>query len=167
MKKLIITLILSVFLIGCASAPKTLIETTGCDTKVVKTFLDNDSVNVAIKGLNTMGFEVREQTIDQDQESIKLRMVNDEICSVEAVQKAKLEKQGAPIVETKVFSVYNETKLTSKIRKFESAGWQEVQIDEAKEEICEDKTKQALLGTKQVNVCKPVTKFTVIMERKL
>jgi hypothetical protein len=167
MKKLTIILTITLFLIGCASVPKTMIQNTGCDTKMVKVHLNNDSLNTAIQGMNIMGFEVREQTIDTDQEFVELRMVNDEICSIEAAQKAKMEENRLPIIETKTFSVYDEMKLAAKVRKFESSGWEEVQIQESKEELCEDKTKQGLIGTKQVNMCKPVTKYTVIMERKM
>ena len=181
MKKLTLTTIISIFLIACSSAPEpvtelvpemvappeTIVQSTGCDTKLVTTSMEPDSVSVALAALNKMGFEVREQSLDLDKKLIVFIMVNDQICNIEAQKIALLETQGLPTIETKVFASYDEIKMISKIRKFESAGWEEVSVDEKLIQECNDKTKAALFGTKQVEECKSVKKYTVVMERKV
>ena len=181
MKKLTLTTIISIFFIACTSAPEpvteivpeieappeTIIQTTGCDTKMVTTSMEPDSVKVALAGMNKMGFEVREQSFDHMKKTVLFVMVNDMICNIEAQKIALRESQGLPTIESKVFSSYDEIKMISKIRKFESAGWEEVSIDEKLIQECNDKTKAALFGTKQVEECKSVKKYTVVMERKM
>ena len=189
MKKLIITTIISIFLVACSSAPEpvieilpepvieilpevevlpeTIVQTTGCDTKMVTSSMNSDSIKVAIAALNKMGYEVREQSLDLENKTVLFVMVNDVICNINAQKIALLESQGLPTIESKVFSSYDEVKMVSKIRKFESAGWEEVSIDEKLIQECNDKTKATFLSTKQVEVCKSIKKFTVVMERKV
>jgi hypothetical protein len=181
MKKLTLTTIISFFFIACSSAPdpvleivkeieapqETVIQSTGCDTKMVTTSMDPDSIKVALAGMNKMGFEVREQSLDLEKKTILFVMVNNMICNIEAQKIALRESQGLPTIESKVFASYNEIKMISKIRKFESAGWEEVSVDEQLIQECNDKTKEAVFGTKQVEECKSVKKYTVVMERKM